>query len=277
MLDVVFGQASDAGRLRLHNEDSMAAFIPRSRQESRSRGWIFAVADGVGGRDLGEVASATAVRNIIDGFAEASEGASLGSLLMRLVQHANAVIHDQGLSPERRGRHMATTVVCCAFRYDQAVIAHVGDSRCYQVREGRAHLITHDHTVAAEQRELGLVTASKAEQSENRHILTRSLGPELFVKVDISNVWIKPGDVFVLCTDGLHGAIHLEDLAQISSHSGDPNLLAEELVACALEADGGDNASAQVIQVLSTEPIGIYRGRRYALPELREAPTRGKL
>src|ERR1017187_5239424 len=135
MLDVVFGQASDAGRVRPHNEDAAEAVAPRSRQESRSRGWLFAVADGVGGLDLGEVASAKAIEVLTEGFSKSSEGASLASLLPTLIQQANAAVHDEGLHSERRGRHMANTVVTCALRHEQAVISHVGDSRCYQVRD----------------------------------------------------------------------------------------------------------------------------------------------
>ncbi len=266
MLDVIYGQASDAGRIRLHNEDSAVAFVPRSRQESRSRGWMFAVADGVGGLDLGEVASAKAVQAIVEGFAQAPEGTSLASLLPRLMQHANAAVHDEGLSPDRRGRHMATTVVACALRHDQAVIAHVGDSRCYQVRDGKANLLTRDHTWVTDQRKLGLITAAEAEQSDRRHILTRSLGPELSVKVDTSSVSMKPGDVFVLCTDGLHAAVYSEDIARIASQGKDPQSIARELVSYAVEVDGSDNATAQIIQVRSTEPVGMYRGRMYNLP-----------
>src|ERR1700749_4833433 len=109
MLDVVFGQASDAGRVRPHNEDAAGFFIPRSRQESRSRGWMFVVADGVGGMDLGEGASAKAIEVLTEDFAQAAEGASLPTLLPSLVQHANSAIHDEGLHPDRRGRRMATT------------------------------------------------------------------------------------------------------------------------------------------------------------------------
>jgi protein phosphatase len=227
---------------------------------------MFAVADGVGGRDLGEVASARAIKTITDGFADASEGVSLASLLTRLIQHANAAVHDEGLQPERRGRHMATTVVSCALRYDQAVIAHVGDSRCYQVRNGSANLLTKDHTWVSEQRKLGLITAAEAEQSEKRHVLTRSLGPELFVTVDTMSIPLKPGDVLVLCTDGLYGAMYPEDIARIASQPKDAEVVARELVNYAVEVDGSDNATAQVIQVLSTEPVGMYRGRMFAIP-----------
>jgi protein phosphatase len=266
MLDVVFGQATDAGKVRPHNEDATVAFVPKSRQEARSRGWMFAVADGVGGRDLGEVASARAVEVMAEGFAHSPEGASLATLLTRLIQHANAAVHDEGLQTDRRGRHMATTVVSCALRYDQAVIAHVGDSRCYQVRDGKATQLTRDHTWVSEQRKLGLITAAEAERSEKRHVLTRSLGPELFVTVDTSSIPLKAGDVLVLCSDGLYGGMYSEDIARIVSQDKDADTLARELVDYAIEVDGSDNATAQVIQVRSTEAMGMYRGRMYPLP-----------
>jgi protein phosphatase len=266
MLDVVFGKATDPGRVRPHNEDASGYYIPRSRQESRSRGWMFAVADGVGGLDLGEVASAKAIEVLTGGFARATEGTSLPSLLPGLIQEANSAIHDEGLHPERRGRHMASTVVACVLRYDQAVIVHVGDSRCYQVRDGKALQLTRDHTWVSEQRKLGLITAAEAERSESRHVLTRSLGPELFVTPDVSTVSLKPGDVLVLCTDGLYGGLYPEDIARIASQNRDAGTVASDLVKYAVEVDGSDNATAMVIQVRSIEPMGIYRGRLYPLP-----------
>ena len=252
MLDVLHGQASDAGRVRAHNEDAATAFIPRSRQEARSRGWMFAVADGAGGRTLGEVASATAVKVMFEGFAQSAEGTSLASLLPSLIQQANTAVHDEGLSPERRGRHMATTVVSCALRQDKAIVAHVGDSRCYHVRNGKADQLTSDHTWVTEQHKQGLITAAEAEQSERRHDLTRSIGSKNFVTVDTFSVSLEPGDVIVLCTDGLYGAMYNEDIARIVSYNKDPERIARELVAYAVEVDGSDNATAQVIQVRST-------------------------
>lgn len=266
MLDVVFGQASDPGRVRPHNEDAAGFYLPRSRQESRSRGWMFVVADGVGGLDLGEVASAKAIEVITEEFARSPEGVSLPSLLPTLIQHANSAVHDEGLHPDRRGKHMATTVVACVLRQDRAVIVHVGDSRCYQVRDGNAVQLTRDHTWVAEQRKLGLITASEAERSESRHVLTRSLGPELFVTPDTASVALKPDDVLVLCTDGLYGALYPEDIARIASQNKNAETVARELVKYAIEVDGSDNATAQVIQVRAIEPMGMYRGRLYPLP-----------
>ena len=161
---------------------------------------------------------------------------------------------------------MATTVVACALRHDQAFSAHVGDSRCYQIRDGNSNLLTRDHTWVTEQRKLGLLTAAEAARSEKRHVLTRSLGPELFVTVDSFSVSVKPGDVLVLCTDGLYGAMYPEDIVRIASQNKDPNAIARELVSYSVEVDGSDNATAQVIQVRSTERMGMYRGRLYALP-----------
>jgi protein phosphatase len=266
MLDVVYGQASDVGRVRPHNEDYAGVVTPKSRQESRSRGWMFAVADGVGGLDLGEVASAKAIEVITEGFARCTEGVSLASLLPSLIQQANSAVHDEGLHSERRGRHMATTLVACALRHDQAVISHVGDSRCYQVRDGKAIQLTRDHTWVAEQRKLGLITAAEAERSESRHVLTRSLGPEMFVTVDTTTVSLKPGDRLVLCTDGLYGGLYPEDIARITSQNKDIERVVRELVQYAVEVDGSDNATAQVIEVRSIEPMGMYRGRLYPLP-----------
>jgi PPM family protein phosphatase len=266
MLNVVFGQATDVGRVRPHNEDAAGSVIPRSRQESRSRGWLFAVADGVGGRDLGEVASTKAIEVITEGFDRATDGTSLASLLPSLIHQANSAVHDEGLHPERRGRHMATTIVACALRHDQAVISHVGDSRCYQVRDGKAIPLTRDHTWVTEQRKLGLISAAEAERSTSRHVLTRSLGPEMFVTVDTTSVSLKPGDRLVLCTDGLYGGLYPEDIARIGSQNKHIERIVHELVQYAVEVDGSDNATAQVIEVQSIEPMGMYRGRLYPLP-----------
>src|ERR1035438_9475554 len=128
MLDVNFGQARDPGKVRTNNEDAMGIFIPNSRHQARSHGYLFAVADGVGGMDLGEVASSTAISVLTEEFEKAQSGAMLISLLPRLIQFANSAVHDRTLSPEYRGKKMATTLVACALRHDQAIVSHVGDS-----------------------------------------------------------------------------------------------------------------------------------------------------
>lgn len=267
MLDVQFGQSSDPGKVRTNNEDSMGSFVPSSRHQVRSHGFLFAVADGVGGMDLGEVASATAIKVVTEEFAQSQSGAMLPGLLPRLVQHANAAVHDRRLEREYRGKQMATTLVTCALRFDQAVISHVGDSRCYLVRNGTARQVTDDHTLVNQQRKLGVLSAEDVAQSDSRHVLIKSLGPELFVSPDTNTISVQPGDVLVLCTDGLHDEMPTPELAAIVSQSRkDVNEIARELVARAVEIDGNDNTSAQVIRVRAVEQVGMYRGRPYRLP-----------
>jgi serine/threonine protein phosphatase PrpC len=266
MLDLQFGQATDLGKVRTNNEDAMGSFIPSSRQLARSHGYLFAVADGVGGLDLGEVASSTAISVVIDGFARAQAATLFTGLLPRLIQHANAAVHDCTLAPQYRGKRMATTLVACAVRHDNAVISHVGDSRCYLVRRGHAKQITQDHTWVNEQRKLGLITASEMAQSEQRHVLVRSLGPQMFIAADAVSLTLEPGDVLVLTTDGVHDELGEAEMAAIVSQQKDAEQVASELVARAVEVDGHDNTTAQVIRVRAIERMGMYRGRPYSLP-----------
>ncbi len=266
MLEVQFGQASDFGKVRTNNEDAMGSFIPESRQQARSHGYLFAVADGVGGMDLGEVASATAIKVLTEGFAGAQAGTMLISLIPRLIQHANAAVHDCTLAPEYRGKRMATTLVACAIRHDQAIVSHVGDSRCYLIRNGKARQVTQDHTLVNEQRKMGLLSAKEMAESESRHVLIRSLGPEMFVSPDTTAVTLQAGDTLVLCSDGLHDEMNEATIAQIVTQKKNIEDIARELVDRAVEIDGGDNTTAQVIRVQSVEQVGMYRGRPYRLP-----------
>jgi protein phosphatase len=266
MLDVQFGQASDFGKVRTNNEDAMGSFIPTSRRQARSHGYLFAVADGVGGMDFGEVASATAVKVLSEEFPKAPSGTMLTTLLPRLIEQANSAVHDCTLMPEYGGKRMASTVVACALRHDQAVVSHVGDSRCYLIRNGVARQVTQDHTWVNEQRKLGLLSAQEAAESDSRHVILRSLGPEMFVSPDTTTLTLLAGDLLVLCTDGVHDELSEREMAAIVSQKNDIQEIARELVARAVENDGNDNTTAQVIRVRSVEPVGMYRGRPYRLP-----------
>jgi protein phosphatase len=266
MLEVQFGQASDFGKIRTNNEDAMGSFIPDSRQQARSHGYLIAIADGVGGLDLGEVASATAISVLTEEFAKAQAGTMLISLLPRLIQHANAAVHDCTLAPQYRGRKMATTVVACALRHDQAIVSHVGDSRCYLIRNRKAKQITQDHTWVNEQRKMGLISTAEMAGSDSRHVLIRSLGPEMFVAPDTTALTLQAGDVLVLCTDGLHDEMSEATIAEIASQTKSAAEIALELVTRAVEQDGNDNTTAQVIRIRSVEQVGMYRGRPYRLP-----------
>jgi len=266
MLDVEFAQLSDPGRIRERNEDYLGRTIPDSPAKGRSHGWLFAVADGVGGHEDGEVASRLAVGTLLAGFQNAVAGEPHAPLLQRLVQAANLNVHEAGLASESAGRAMATTIVACALRFDRVTVAHVGDSRCYLIRRGRATLLTRDHTLANEQVRLGILSSGQAKESATRHVLSRSLGNELFVSADISEHLLLPGDVFLLSSDGLHGALPPADLAKAAGGEVDLEAAAGQLVQLANQRDGSDNVSLQLVRMRDVERVGMYRGRPYKLP-----------
>jgi len=160
---------------------------------------------------------------------------------------------------------MGTTLVACALRFDSAVISHVGDSRCYLFREGVGSQLTRDHTMVAEQVRMGILSQAEASTGENRHILTRCLGNELFVAADTVTVSIMPGDVLLLCSDGLHGYISDARIQQLVNYTADLDAAVARLVGAANDAGGFDNISVQLIRVRSVERMGLYRGRPYRL------------
>lgn len=265
MLNMDFAEHTDAGKVREHNEDSHGHVIPANPAQARSHGWLFVLADGVGGHERGEVASRIAVDCLVEGFRESRAGEPHTTLLPRLAEKANLRVYEAGRTASPGGARMATTLVACGLRHDRAVIAHVGDSRCYLIRRGRATQLTSDHTVANEHLRLGLISAGESSQSSNRHLLMRSLGNDLFVNVEVNQTQVVPGDVLLLCCDGLHGALEADDMARIVTQNRDVQEAARKLVDLANERDGSDNISAQVVHIKSVERVGMYRGRPYKL------------
>ena len=265
MLDVEFSQLSHPGSVREHNEDFLGYVTPATPLEARTRGWLFALADGVGGQEKGEVASRAAVESLLAGFRGAAGGEPLAALLRRLVQAANAHVLGTGLAASPGGVPMATTLVTCALRFDRVVVAHVGDSRCYLIRRGQARALTRDHTVAGEHIRLGILSEHEAAEAPTRHVLSRSLGSDLFVGVEISDHPLHVGDTLLLCSDGLHGVLTASQIAHLVSRGDNLNTVAQELVALANQQDGSDNISVQLIRVRGVERMGMYRGRPYKL------------
>ena len=265
MMDLEFAQFSDPGRVRGHNEDFLGSALPETPAQARTHGWLFALADGVGGQQQGEVASRTAVESLLAGFREAAAGELHAALLTRLVQAANHRVHETGMATGPGGAAMATTLVTCALRFDRAAVAHVGDSRCYLIRRGHAASLTRDHTFANEQVRLGLLSAENAAEAPTRHVLSRSLGSELFVSIETSDHQVFKDDVLLLCSDGLHNAVTALEMAGLIGASPSLEAAARELVTIANQRDGSDNISVQLIRVLDVERVGMYRGRPYKL------------
>lgn len=264
MLDVEFAQLTHPGLLRDHNEDFLGYFVPQSPEEARGRGWVFALADGVGGQADGEVASRLAVERVLEGFRSTALGDSLLSSLPRLIQAANSEIYEFGLKAGQAG-NIATTIVTCALRFDRAIVAHAGDSRCYLIRQSVAVPLTRDHTVSSEQLRLGLVTAKEAAGAVTSNLLSRALGNNMFISIETSEHQVFEGDVLMLCSDGLYRSIRQDELPAIT---GQANLTraVHDLVRLANERDGSDNVSVQLIRVRAVERVGMYRGRHYRIP-----------
>jgi protein phosphatase len=280
MLDLEFAELTDRGLNRDHNEDCLGHVQPESPAEIQSRGWLFALADGVGGHERGEVAARVAIEAMLNGFRKIPKGIMHVSLLPKLVQEANHAVYDKGSSVPTpldpgyadpggaivpRGARMATTLVACALRFDSAVVSHVGDSRCYLVRNGVANSLTRDHTMADEQFRLGILSRAEADSGVNRHVLTRSLGSEMFVAADTITVNVIPGDLLLLCSDGLHGYVPDVSIQRILQSNPDLDRAVAALVAAANAVGGHDNVSVQLIRVRSVERMGLYRGRPYRL------------
>jgi protein phosphatase len=269
MLELEFAEQTHPGLVRSGNEDFVGHVLPETPAQVRDQGWLFALADGMGGHAQGEVASKLAVETMLAGFRKVPKGIMHASLLPKLVQEANAAVYEAGHASQARGASMGTTLVACALRFDSAVISHVGDSRCYLFRNGVGAALTRDHTMAAEQLRLGIVSKNELEANldpdGNRHMLTRSLGFDLFVAADTITVNIIPGDVLLQCTDGLHGYVADAMIERIVNTNSSLEKAAAGLVAAANAAGGGDNVTAQLIRVVGVERMGLYRGRPYRL------------
>jgi PPM family protein phosphatase len=259
MLDIEFAEISDCGPVREHNEDFVGHSLPLNPEQARNRGWVFTLADGVGGQERGEVASRLTVEAVLRECAKAAPGENPSSLLTRAVQAANTRVYEAGHGA------IASTLVACALRFDRATIAHVGDSRCYLIRHGRPQRLTRDHTVINEQLRLGLFTEQEARMAVTRNVLSRSIGINLFVAPEVSEHNVKSGDLLLLCSDGLHGAVPDDKIMRIATSGASLEDAAHQLITIANQSDGGDNVSVQLIRVKNVEAVGMYRGRPYRL------------
>jgi PPM family protein phosphatase len=232
------GSATDVGRVRSMNED--LAFEGAT---------LFAVADGMGGHAGGEVAARTAIESLRTGFdhAPSAEG------LVEAVHEANHAVWDQGHSdPSLRG--MGTTLIAAALvgtdEGDRLVVANVGDSRGYRLHQHELGQLTVDHSVAEELVARGELSEGEAAVHPQRHILTRALGVDPEVDVDVWQLVPEEGDRFLLCSDGLSNEVAAEEITRVLNEMHDPRQAAEKLVSLANERGGSDNITAVVLDVL---------------------------
>lgn len=237
--------ATDIGRKRQQNQDNGA---------SRPDLGLFLVADGMGGHAGGETASALAAERIpqVVGEARSKEGFSPRESIAEAIRAANASIQERGNSePTLQG--MGTTATALLFHDDKLTIGHVGDSRCYYLRPGAWWQLTRDHSLVEEKLRAGLITREQMKTDRMRNVITRSVGFEAEVNVDVYEKMVQPGDLYLVCSDGLSGLV---DEAQILNvveteifEKGDADAAVNKLVEMANENGGDDNITVAIVQV----------------------------
>jgi serine/threonine protein phosphatase PrpC len=236
---------SDVGRVRTRNEDSFGEF---SRPDG-SKLWV--VADGMGGHKAGETASRLTVETVGQVFSRAPMPSE--NTLREALEAANARVHGLAVeNPEFSG--MGTTAVVLLVGTDgTGFVAHVGDSRLYRYRDASLRPLTRDHSVVAELERRGLLTADEAAVHPRRNEIIRSVGIESTVDVEISPLEIRPGDRYLLCSDGLSGMVDETEIAVILDEAG-PAEAARRLIDRANEHGGQDNVTVQIVAVWPPAP-----------------------
>jgi serine/threonine protein phosphatase PrpC len=247
------------GPVRPHNEDSVAFWQPTDQDDWRGRGALMVLADGIGGQDRGEVASKLASETAIRAFTDVEDGVAPNQLIFRIFTAANLAVYDQNLSDRGGGGKMATTLTACLFRHNEVTIGHVGDCRVYILQAGQIRRLTNDHSYAGVQLKLGLVNVQEAASSEFRSVLTRSVGQEPTIRVDVHVAQVRPGDVVVQCCDGVWSKITEGEILSVASKMA-PAEASRELVRLAEKRNADDNLTVQIVRVEGVERLSYYRG-----------------
>jgi len=250
-------ELSDTGRVRDHNEDAIG---------SNSDIGLMVLADGMGGYNAGEVASGIAVQIVTDLATEAATREDLSNIdphsgLMRqsiilrdAVYRSNKIIYQTAQS-QTHCEGMGTTIVACIFYDNKISVAHVGDSRAYRLRGGTLDQITLDHSLLQELVDRGFYSHEEAQRSTNRNYVTRALGVEPTVDVEVHEHDVLPGDIYLLCSDGLPDMVEDDDIhLTISTFNASLEVVGQQLIDLANDHGGRDNVSVMLAQVKEAFP-----------------------
>lgn len=251
-IDTLHSAKSDIGRKRSHNEDCFAA-DPTLR--------LYVVCDGMGGGNAGEVASRMAIDTILAHVTAAAASHAIGLIgpvdpnlssvtnqLASAIRAANEAVHKASWE-EATYAGMGTTVVAIRLTDRYLSIAHVGDSRLYLIRDGIMQLLTSDHSWVAEQVARGYMSEEEAERSPRRNIVTRALGVESTIEIDLAEMPLLNGDLLLLCSDGLTRGVRSEDILQTLELDSDLGTKTDRLISMANEAGGDDNVTVLLVAV----------------------------
>lgn len=230
---------SDRGRKRPTNEDAFGYSVEDG---------VFIVCDGMGGAAAGEVASSLAVDEMMRVLTNRAQDAKLSLLIEPAVTAANQVIYSRAQSnPKLNG--MGTTLVALMAEERRIQVLNIGDSRCYRYRAGNLEQITQDHSLVDEQVRLGRMSTAEAVRSPLRNVITRALGTQSRVTPDVFDLGAEPGDLLLLCTDGLTREISDAEIGAILSRDGALEELCNSLAGAANKAGGCDNITCMLVRV----------------------------
>ena len=245
--------ATDPGMVRSHNEDSIGTDAEIG---------LAVLADGMGGYNAGEVASGIAVAMLTTEMKQALAGsdahatdASGEALAVKFVREnsakANAAIYQTAKSqPQYSG--MGTTLVVALFFDNRMTVGHIGDSRLYRMRKDEFEQVTRDHSLLQEQIESGMITKEQARYSQNKNLVTRAVGIDPEVETEIHTYNVEPGDIYLLCSDGLSDMVQDEDIhSTLSTLQSNLPLAAKQLVQLANDCGGRDNISVILVRILA--------------------------
>lgn len=294
--DISVALKSDKGR-RPENEDAGLALTSEDLGDIEG---LYVVADGMGGRASGSTASKMAVDAVRSCFLSKTHTNDLASLLAECLQAANKAVYSEAQAkPDLQG--MGTTCVAAAVRDGQVYFAHMGDSRIYLLHDGRLDILTEDHSFVAEQVRAGKITQEDARKSRFRNVITKAIGLEPDAQPTTGSTEFKPGDVLLLCSDGLSGPVKDEEIADILRNSSNPDEACNRLVDAALRNGGSDNVTALIasygrpnkakdgsssgwlvpalIGVILGLVIGLFMGWQYwsPRPAIKEPPAKPDL
>jgi len=247
---------TDRGLQRANNEDAVAVDPAAG---------LAVLADGMGGYSAGEVASALAVQVICAQWPALLKLASSGGhdarqLLQQCADLANQAIW-QAAHADPNCYGMGTTLVVGVLLEDRLLVGHVGDSRCYCWRDGQLHPLTRDHSLLQEQLSAGLISVEQAKTALHRNLVTRALGVEETVRMDVTEWPVQPGDTYLMCSDGLTEMIDHEGLTRLMAEPLTLELKAELLIQSANQAGGRDNISVILVQALPAQAAANSHSR----------------
>jgi serine/threonine protein phosphatase PrpC len=244
---IIDAAATDTGMRRANNQDSYTVVRASNRDVWRNRGHLYLVADGMGAHAVGELASKMSCDLIPHSYMK-NRADSSADAIAKAFREVSALIHSRA-SANREFQGMGTTTSSLLLLPEGALVAHVGDSRVYRIRENRIDQLSFDHSLVWELVRRNHLTADQAATSVPKNVITRSLGPEVEIEVDLEGPHpVKPGDVFLLCTDGLSGPVTDPEIGAIAANFH-PRDASRYLVNLANLRGGLDNVTVLIVRI----------------------------